>query len=225
LLEAEHVSNSAGIRNPNHLHWSGHAIAAHLVVGREADAERLVDCLDERADALSLRWPRFAATLGRARLAERGGDDDGAEAGFGAAPGILDGVDLPLQRVEGLLAYGGFLRRHGRPVDSRAPLREAVHLADSSGARWLAEAAAGELRLAEGRRRGSSSDRDQLTAAERRVAREAAGGHTNAEIARRLYLSENTVETHLKRVFAKLGIRSRRQLVGRDLGQDGLRLA
>jgi DNA-binding CsgD family transcriptional regulator len=221
LLEAEHVSRSAGIRNPNHIQWGGHAIAAHLAAGREADAVRLVDWLDERADTLSLRWPRFAAMIGRARLAERAGDDDGAEAGFRAAPGILDGVDLPLQRVEGLLAYGGFLRRHGRPVDSRAPLREAMHLAQASGAGWLAAAAAGELRLAGGRRRGPSADRDQLTEAERRVAQDAATGHTNAEIARRLHLSENTVETHLKRVFAKLEIRSRRQLAGRDLGDDG----
>ncbi len=220
LLEAEQVSGSAGIRNPNHLHWGGHAIAAHLVAGREADAVRLVDWLDERAGALSLRWPRFAATIGRARLAERAGDNDGAEAGFRAAPGILDGVDLPLQRVEGLLAYGGFLRRHGRPMDSRAPLRDAVHLAEVNGARWLTEAAADELRLAGGRRRSRSADRDQLTAAERRVAREAAAGHTNAEIARRLHLSENTVETHLKRVFAKLEIHSRRQLAGCDLGED-----
>jgi DNA-binding CsgD family transcriptional regulator len=90
-----------------------------------------------------------------------------------------------------------------------------------SGARWLAETAADELRLAGGRRRSPSADRDQLTVAERRVARQAAAGHTNAEIARRLHLSENTVETHLKRVFAKLEIRSRRQLAGRDLGEDG----
>ncbi|HEY2052408.1 MAG TPA: LuxR C-terminal-related transcriptional regulator [Solirubrobacterales bacterium] len=220
LLEAERVSDAAGIGNPNHMHWAGHAIAAHLLAGREADAERLVDRLDERADALSLRWPRFAAMMGRARLAERAGDDDGAEAAFRAAPEILDGVDLPLQRVEGLLAHGRFLRRHGRPVDSRAPLREAVRLAEASGARPLAEVASEELRIAGGRRRRSAADRDQLTAAELRVAREAAAGHTNAEIARRLHLSENTVETHLKRVFAKLEIRSRRQLAGRDLEAD-----
>ena len=220
LLEAERVSDAAGIGNPNHIHWAGHAIAAHLLAGRDADAERLVGRLDERADALAVRWPRFAATLGRARLAERAGDDDAAEAAFRAAPEILDGVDLPLQRVEGLLAHGGFLRRHGRSVDSRAPLREAVRLAEECGARPLAEAAASELRLAGGRRRRSPADRDQLTAAELRVAREAAAGHTNAEIARRLHLSENTVETHLKRVFAKLEIRSRRQLAGRDLDAD-----
>ena len=220
LLAAERISASAGIRNPNHLHWGGHAIAAHLVAGRDADAVRLVDWLDERAETLVLRWPRFAATLGRARLAERAGDVDAAEAFFRAAPAILDGVELPLQRVEGLLAYGGFLRRHGRPVDARAPLREAVQLADMSGARWLAEAAGAELRLARGRRRRPSSDRDQLTAAEQRVAHEAAAGHTNAEIGRRMYLSENTVETYLKRVFAKLGIHSRRQLTARDLGDD-----
>jgi DNA-binding CsgD family transcriptional regulator/DNA-binding transcriptional ArsR family regulator len=220
LLEAERVSDAAGIDNPNHMHWAGHAIAAHLLAGRDAEAARLVVRLEERAEVLSLRWPRFAAALGRARLAERAGDDDAAEAAFRAAPEILDGVELPLQRVEGLLAHGSFLRRHGGAVDSRASLREAVRLAEECGARPLAEAAAGELRLAGGRRRRSPADRDRLTAAELRVAREAAAGHTNAEIARRLYLSENTIETHLKRVFAKLGIRSRRQLAGHDLGAD-----
>ena len=218
FLEVEQVSNSARIRNPNHYHWGGHAIAAHLDGGREADAVRLVDWLDERAEVLGVRWPRFAATIGRARLAERAGNHDAAQAAFRAAPGILDGVDLPLQRVEGLLAYGRFMRRHGHPVDSRAPLAEAARLADASGARWLAEQAAVELRLAGGRRRRPSTDRDQLTAAERRIALEARAGHTNAEIARRLHLSQNTVETHLKRVFVKLEINSRRQLAGRDLG-------
>ncbi len=225
LLEAERLSNSAGIRNPNHIHWAGHAISAHLAAGRAADAERLVDWLEGSANALSVRWPRFAATIGRANLAERAGDEEGAEAAFRAALGFLEGIDLPLQRVEGLLAYGAFLRRHGRPVDSREPLGEAVRLAQASGARPLAEMASGELRLAGGRRRSSPADRDQLTAAERRVAREAAGGHTNAEIARRLHLSENTVETHLKRVFVKLEIRSRRQLAGHDLLQGERRSA
>lgn len=220
LLEAERVSDAAGIDNPNHMHWAGHAIAAHLLAGRDADAGRLVGRLEERAEALALRWPRFAATLGRARLAERAGDEEAAEAAYREAPGILEGVELPLQRVEGLLARGGFLRRHGRAVDSRAPLREAVRLAEKCGARPLAEAAADELRLAGGRRRRSPADRDRLTAAELRVAREAAAGHTNAEIARRLHLSVNTVETHLKRVFAKLEIRSRRRLAGRDLDAD-----
>ncbi|HEX2118685.1 MAG TPA: helix-turn-helix transcriptional regulator, partial [Acidimicrobiales bacterium] len=58
-----------------------------------------------------------------------------------------------------------------------------------------------------------------LTSAERRVARLAAAGHSNAEIARLLFLSVNTVETHLKRVYAKLGLSSRRELMTYD--RDG----
>lgn len=69
-----------------------------------------------------------------------------------------------------------------------------------------------ELHIAGGRRRAAGEDPDALTAAELRVARLAADGLTNAEIARSLQLSPNTVATHLKRTYSKLGIRSRREL-------------
>ena len=123
---------------------------------------------------------------------------------------------MPLQRIETQLAYGGFLRRRGRQSDARQPLAAAVQRAEEAGAAWLARAAAEELRLVGGRRRRSLDERDRLTDAERRVARVAGEGHSNAEIARRLHLSVNTVQTHLRRVYAKLGITSRYQLRDMD---------
>jgi DNA-binding CsgD family transcriptional regulator len=72
--------------------------------------------------------------------------------------------------------------------------------------------------LAGGRRR-RKTDEMTLTPAEFRVAQQAALGMSNADIARRLFLSVNTVETHLKRVFAKLEISSRRQLMAIDLAE------
>ena len=218
FLTLEKINNAAGIREPCHVHWASHAISAHLASGHVDDAARLVGWLDACATSLTCRWPRIAAELGRAQLAARAGDGGTAEEHFQAALALHEQVDLPLQRVEALLAYAAFLRRHGRPVDARNPAAEALRLATSCYAGRLEQAAREQLALAGGRRRRDPGARDSLTPAEERVAELAAAGDTNAEIARRLHLSVNTVETHLKHVYAKLGIRSRRQLLATEDG-------
>jgi DNA-binding CsgD family transcriptional regulator len=97
------------------------------------------------------------------------------------------------------------------------------------GAEHLAATAREGLKVAGGRPRRPAPDAERLTPAELRVADQAAAGLSNSQIARALYLSVNTVETHMKRVFTKLGISSRRQLMNRELplvpttaGQDEL---
>jgi DNA-binding NarL/FixJ family response regulator len=97
-------------------------------------------------------------------------------------------------------------------------LAAALELAEASGAEWLASQARDELRVAGGRRRRRHQEPGGLTAQEQRVAELAASGATNPEIARQLYLSVSTIETHLERVFAKLGIHSRRELMARASG-------
>lgn len=201
------------------MHWAGHAVAAHRVSGRPDDARRVVEWLEACGADLPCRWPRITAALGRAQLAWDEGDDDEADAAFAGALDLHRQVDLPVQRVESLLTYGGFLRRRGRPADARPVLAEAQRLAEQTGAGWLAATARSELFLAGGRRRRRTDGHGHLTSAERRVARLAAAGHSNAEIARLLFLSVNTVETHLKRVYAKLGLSSRRELMTYD--RDG----
>jgi ATP/maltotriose-dependent transcriptional regulator MalT len=195
--------------------WVGHAVAAYLAVDRVEDALRVTELLEEWIVAvprLPCRGPRIHAHTARAALAARAGDEAGAERHYLAALALHTEIDLPLVRVETLLAYGAFLRRHGRVRDARAPLGEARQLAETLEAAWLAESARRELQLAGGRRRRRSADRDQLTDAERHVAELAAAGLTNAEIARRLYLSPSTIETHLRHIYGKLGIGSRREL-------------
>jgi DNA-binding CsgD family transcriptional regulator len=111
------------------------------------------------------------------------------------------------------LLYGEWLRRAGRRVDARAQLRAAYDQLTSMGMEAFAERARREL-LATGQkvRKRTVETRDELTAQERQIARLARDGLSNPEIGARLFLSPRTVEWHLRKVFAKLEIRSRREL-------------
>jgi DNA-binding CsgD family transcriptional regulator len=111
------------------------------------------------------------------------------------------------------LLYGEWLRRENRRIDARAQLRAAHDQFTSMGMEVFAERAGREL-LATGEnvRRRTVETRDDLTAQERQIAQLARDGLSNAEIGARLFLSPRTVEWHLRHVFAKLGIRSRRRL-------------
>jgi DNA-binding CsgD family transcriptional regulator len=111
------------------------------------------------------------------------------------------------------LLYGEWLRRASRRADARAQLRAAHEQFASIGMQAFAERARGEL-LATGEkvRRRTVDTRDDLTAQERQIARLARDGLSNPEIGARLFLSPRTVEWHLRKVFTKLGIRSRREL-------------
>jgi DNA-binding NarL/FixJ family response regulator len=112
------------------------------------------------------------------------------------------------------LLYGEWLRREHRRGDARVQLRAAHDQFSSIGMEGFAERARGEL-LATGEkvRERTVETRDNLTPQERQIARLARDGMSNPEIAARLFLSPRTVEWHLRNVFSKLDIRSRRQLV------------
>ena len=210
----EATAERMGIGEPCLPPWARHAIGAYLAAGRVSDTERLISWLDQAAERLPCRFPRIAAATGRAWLAELGGDQAGAEVHFRAALALHSEVDLPLDHVETLLAYGGFVRRSGRPGEARPLLARATDLAEAASAGWLAGLARAELRVAGGRQRKRAATRE-LTGQEQRVATLAAAGASNAEIARQLYLSISTVETHLERIYAKLGIHTRYQLIAK----------
>ena len=113
------------------------------------------------------------------------------------------------------LLYGEWLRRENRRVDARASLRIAHQQFTTIGMEAFAERARRELQATgEHVRARAVEARDDLTAQERQIAELARDGLSNPEIGARLFLSPRTVEWHLRHVFAKLGIKSRRELAG-----------
>jgi DNA-binding CsgD family transcriptional regulator len=116
-------------------------------------------------------------------------------------------------RARAHLLYGEWLRRAGRRTDARAQLGTAYEMLDAIGMAAFADRARHELRATgETVRKRTVDTVTTLTAQEAHIARLACDGHTNTEIGARLFLSARTVEWHLRKIFTKLGIVSRRDL-------------
>jgi DNA-binding CsgD family transcriptional regulator len=141
------------------------------------------------------------------------GDGETAEHLYREAIERLSHTRVRFELARAHLVYGEWLRRAGRRRDARTQLRTAHELLTAMGAEAFAERARREL-VATGetvRARGFEA-RDELTAQELQVARLASDGRTNAAIGAHLFISPRTVEWHLRNVYAKLDIQSRREL-------------
>jgi DNA-binding CsgD family transcriptional regulator len=198
---------TGGVRGPSE--WKVHAVPALAAVGEHERAKALA------RDQLTLaRRAGVPGVLGMSlRAAARVSGEDEALALLKEAIAILEPSSARLELAHALADFGAALSRAGRRREGRDAERQAIELADRCGAIALAEAARTELQAGPGRRaRVELTGPNALTAAESRVCRQAAEGHTNREIAQALFVTEKTVERHLSSAYHKLGIRSRFQL-------------
>jgi DNA-binding CsgD family transcriptional regulator len=211
LLDAGRRWQALAWNHPGLTTWRSDAASALFRLGEQEEAARLAAEQLELARATQLPRPTGAAALA---------------AGTVAAPrpslrllqeavDLLEPTQAKLETARALVALGAALRREGKRTAAKERLRHGLELAHRAGARPLAEHARAELVAAGARpRRPVFTGVDALTASELRVARLAADGLTNREIAERLFVTERTVETHLRHVFQKLDISSRLQLPG-----------
>ena len=190
--------------------------AAVTMAPDRMEAALLAGRPDQVRDALAT-WEARAASLpaGRRRLAAMRAllaEGDEATALFEEALADPDG-SRPFDRARVQLQFGRHLRRQGRRVAAREQLRAALEGFEALGAEPWAEQARAELRASgETARRRVPEAADALTPQERQIARLVAQGLTNKEVAAQLFLSPRTIDAHLRGVFAKLGIDSRRAL-------------
>jgi DNA-binding CsgD family transcriptional regulator len=192
------------------------AVEAGVRAGLRDQAAALLETF--RALVTAAPAPPRLALLARcdALLAARDPDEAFAEA-IARASGLP-----PLQRARTELLYGEWLRRERRRTDSRVHLRAALEQFRMLGAMPWAYRAEAELRATgETARKRDPSTVEQLTPQELQIAGLVSGGLTNKEIAAQLYISPRTVDYHLRKVFTKLGITSRTELVRDGLPQSG----
>lgn len=184
-------------------------VEAAVRCGETEVAAAALASLKERTQAGRQAWGHGVEACARALVTED-------ESAYQEAIGLLEGSALVVYRARAHLLYGEWLRRQGRRRDARSALRLAHESLSDLGAEAFAERAAGELRATgEHARSRTSKASDQLTMQEVHIARLVADGATSKEVAAKLFLSPRTVDAHLRNIFRKLGLTSRRQL--RDL--------
>lgn len=212
LDRAWRIAKDAGLDSTNVAPFGGDLAEAHMRAGDGDRALEVLEWLDERADATGLVFPAAVAARCRGMLAA---DAAGAEQSFATAHSLLVGRQMPFDLGRTLLAEGETLRRFRRPAAARPVLREALTLFDALGARPWSGRAEAELAACGDRRirRAADGGLGALTPQEFQIARAVAGGSSNVEVAEALFVSRKTVEAHLTRVYRKLGIRSRMELV------------
>jgi len=219
VLELEPVATavaSTGRGEPAVALWPADLIEALIAVDRRTAASAALSRLGAQADRTSGAWAR--GVVHRYRGVMAGGEE--YDTMFAQAITCHTESAMPFELARTRLCYGQRLRRDGRRVSAREQLRQALATFHTLHATmWVTRAERELAGSGEILRPASAAGRDELTPQELQIARFIATGATNREAAAELFLSPKTIETHLTRIYRKLGVRSRSQLtllIGRE---------
>lgn len=205
-----------GYREPNEIRAAGLRLEALVAAGRLDEAAAVLAQVQAAAAGSSTRWTRSCAARFAGVLAE---DIDDAEAAFAAALAALSVQDGPVEHGLLWLDRGRRLRRAGQRRAARTALQQAHAAFTGCGAVALAEQAGREIAATAARLRPRARPEGrELTAREAEIARRAASGASDKDIAAALFISVRTVDFHLRNVFRKLGVRSRGELAAQIPG-------
>lgn len=208
------LTRANGVREPRVVPFAADLVEAYARAGRSADAAAELERLADLARAVGGRWPQAVAARCAGLLAPEGAYDEAFEQALAVEVS-------PFEHGRTALAYAERLRRSRRRRDARPHLRTAVQLFDGAGATPWRERAAAELRATgETVPNRDPRGRESLTPQELQIALLVAEGKTNREIGASIFLSPKTVEFHLTRVYRKLDIHSRAELI-RLLAREG----
>ncbi|GAA2209561.1 LuxR family transcriptional regulator [Nonomuraea monospora] len=217
--EEAYVAAERGVEHPQELGGTYLRSMIELVEaaarsGRPARAAETAAKLAETAAATGTDWALGTSAMVRAQVSAGAS----AEELYREAIERLGRTEVRTSLARARLLYGEWLRRENRRVDAREQLGVAYEALSGMGAEAFAERARRELQATgETVRRRGAEERAALTAQEAQIARLAGDGLTNPEIGAQLFISPHTVEWHLRKVFAKLGIVSRKQITAKLL--------
>jgi DNA-binding CsgD family transcriptional regulator len=208
LSRAVELVEAMGVREPAYFRIVPDEVEALVALGRLEEAEALLAPFEEAGANLDRAWAMATGARCRALVLAARGDLPAASAAVDEAVIQHDRLPLPFELGRTLLVKGTVQRRAKRKRDARDTLEQALEIFEGLGAVQWAERTRAELARIGGRA-PSSVD---LTPTETRVAELVAAGGTNREVADALFVSVHTVEANLKRIYRKLGIRSRTEL-------------
>jgi ATP/maltotriose-dependent transcriptional regulator MalT len=208
--QALHHQEFPELRYPGIANWAAaELIEAATRSGLFDEAREAVDWITVMTSASGTSWALGVEARSRALLAS----GKAADSAFREAISWLEQTKVGSDLARTHLLYGEWLRRERRRTEARDHLRTAHSMLDAMGMESFAERARHELSATgETARRRSAPNTRELTAQEVLVAQLARDGLSNPEIGSRLFISARTVQYHLRKVFAKLGINSRSQL-------------
>ena len=195
---------ASGMNDPTQPIWAD-AIETLIVLGELGQARVYLEAYEQSSRGSGSPWAAVCALRCRAMLTAAENDLASALEACDRALALLEEHPFPFERGRTLLCVGGVRRQAQQKKAAREALEQALAVFEKLGAQLWVEKTRAELARISGRRAAD----DDLTETEKRVAKLAAEGRTNKEIAAALFMGVSTVEAHLSHVYRKLGIRSR----------------